>query len=72
MIVDRCLIYSDTADLCSECENDYYLNANKTICNPNPVGIVGCSLFSEEDVCILCRPGFYLLNNVCNVVPEDK
>ena len=65
-------MYSETEDLCSECENDYYLNANKTQCIPNPIGIVGCSLFSEEDVCILCRPGFYLLDNVCNVVPEDK
>lgn len=38
-------------------------------CILNPSGTVSCAIYDENEVCILCKPSFYLMNEKCFALP---
>ena len=67
--VVSCAKYFDDKNHCEECMASFYLKDGA--CLPNPTGVPNCEVYIDDQKCILCEPGFYLLNNICEV-PENQ
>ena len=64
-IVENCLSYSLSQDLCNSCKNGFYISSDSLSCFPNPNGIVGCISYVDLTTCSFCRDTHYLSSNTC-------
>lgn len=61
----NCLTFDSYSDNCLVCQNNYYYNASLKICETYPLDLVNCSNFDTNNICIECKVGYYLKNDVC-------
>lgn len=71
LTISNCGEYNLDEDLCSKCEENYYINETMTKCISFPNGIIGCRLFKDTTTCIGCEKDMYLKNDVCTKIFED-
>lgn len=65
--ISNCIKYS-SADVCSECDDKFYLNANKTQCVSHTAQqVLNCASYSRtvNGQCEICDPNYYKNGNTC-------
>lgn len=41
-------------------------------CLKYPSGVLNCTNYSDDNTCKSCDTGYYLSNNLCQSIPQDK
>lgn len=66
-VTTGCRTYNVTADVCTSCLNNYYLDTLGT-CKSFVVGVTNCAIYSNSTTCSRCNRNFYLSANQCIAV----
>lgn len=68
----NCQIYDPFRDKCNLCNQGYYLSVDRTSCILFQAQAASCTKFDERGFCVRCSSFFYVLNNTCVLIEQEK
>lgn len=71
-VIDSCLAYEPTSELCTQCASTHYLDSTRRRCVENPTGVDFCRIYENQLSCKVCNTNYYPSNSKCLPIDVEK